>query len=674
MKAYVRHIGVISENNHVHSVSFDDGVNVVTGKSSTGKSALIEIFDYCFGSSDFTVPDGVITQVASIFFTVMRVGDVDVVLARKPKDSYVFLKEELDIEMFSNLAGLTLDYFESSYFVTLSTFKKELGRFFGLTVTDVDESAEDKERRGRKESGPSVRSFSSFILQHQNLIANKHAIFYRFDEKAKRDQAIDHFKIFCGFVDQEYFVKSQELGRLLKQKRILEIRAPKAAEERQRDTRLLEAAILEYAAISGESIGIEDPEAALKSPRRTLNTVKAKEVRTLPTSDEAILRRDSLEKSKALNIGELRQLQNRLMMVKSSVDHAKAYIESASAIALPSSVELHASECPFCHSQEIDLEEEANQLSKAIGWLNSELRRSPYMLESFEEEAAKIERDVTAKKQEIQVIEKSIAAIDLQIKDLKGFKTQHELSLKAKLKVEGILEAALDRKAQNLDEELRELNGKIEELSKDIRENYNVNERLDQARQYIDNTMKDIGARFEFEESYKPINLKFSLDTFDLWHEASDRKVFLRSMGSGANWLYCHLTLFLALHRYFCSLGIACSIPSILFIDQPSQVYFPSVLDVDSEFDAKKLADKEGNNRKRAVDEDIKAVTNLYSQLVRFCDETFRLTGIRPQIIITDHADHLTLEEGLPQFESLVNGRRWRNRGFIDPVPTISEG
>jgi len=48
------------------------------------------------------------------------------------------------------------------------------------------------------------------------------------------------------------------------------------------------------------------------------------------------------------------------------------------------------------------------------------------------------------------------------------------------------------------------------------------------------------------------INLKFDLHTFDLWHESPTMgNVYLRSMGSGANWLGTHLTRFLALHFVF---------------------------------------------------------------------------------------------------------------------------
>ncbi|HEV2694484.1 MAG TPA: DUF3732 domain-containing protein, partial [Verrucomicrobiae bacterium] len=39
-------------------------------------------------------------------------------------------------------------------------------------------------------------------------------------------------------------------------------------------------------------------------------------------------------------------------------------------------------------------------------------------------------------------------------------------------------------------------------------------------------------------------------------------------------------------------------------------------------------------------------------------------TGIEPQIIVTDHADNLTLDESVI-FNDYVRAR-WRNRGFIE--------
>ena len=38
-------------------------------------------------------------------------------------------------------------------------------------------------------------------------------VVFGFDEKEKREKTIDEFKIFAGFVDQEYYILKQELEK-----------------------------------------------------------------------------------------------------------------------------------------------------------------------------------------------------------------------------------------------------------------------------------------------------------------------------------------------------------------------------------------------------------------------------------------------------------------------------
>lgn len=666
MRAYIRHIGIVDLADSVHAVSFTPGVNVITGKSSTGKSAMIEIFDYCFGSSDFTVPEGVITKNSSIYFVVIRVKDTNLVLARKRDSGVAFIKQEAEDAVAADKNVFRISYFSDEYFIPLADFKKELGRYFGLVITDVDESLEEKKFRGnRKSPTPSIRSFASFMLQHQNLVANKHAIFYRFDEKEKREQTIEHFKIFTGFADQAYFLKSQELNSLKAEARQIEQQIPKAAEVKRKAREDLEASLREYSAISGATLALGSIDEALQNPMRVLELLKSTQVISFPLSDENARQRDEHEREKARLIGELRKRQHKLLSIKSSIDFAKRYTSDVAAVSVPTEAEMRVSECPFCSSPHHAVEGEANRLQDAIGWLNEELRRSPYLLDSFEADENRLVAEIEQNRQAIQALDDMILVLEEQIRDLANYKSQTELTLKAKWRVEAVLENLLDRKDSQLIEKLAELKQKIESLKRFLLEHYNIESKLGEAEEYLRSVMEEIGSLFEFEDSYRPINLRFSLETFDLWHESQERKVFLRSMGSGANWLYCHLTLFLALHRYFCTLGDLCSIPSILFLDQPSQVYFPSVIDHDTNFDPKKLALLEGESRTRPVDEDVRAVTNLYSELVRFCQETLKASGIEPQIIVTDHADHLVLDGDIP-FESLVQGRRWRTHGFIE--------
>lgn len=109
-------------------------------------------------------------------------------------------------------------------------------------------------------------------------------------------------------------------------------------------------------------------------------------------------------------------------------------------------------------------------------------------------------------------------------------------------------------------------------------------------------------------------------------------------MGSGANWLTCHVSLFLSLLHYLASQKDSV-VPSFLFLDQPSQVYFPSNF---GESDAK--------------DHDIRQVEKVYTAILEELDEIEQKVGFLPQIIVTDHADNLTL--GKYDFNNYVR-KRW---------------
>ncbi|WP_257643084.1 DUF3732 domain-containing protein [Pasteurella multocida] len=56
---------------------------------------------------------------------------------------------------------------------------------------------------------------------------------------------------------------------------------------------------------------------------------------------------------------------------------------------------------------------------------------------------------------------------------------------------------------------------------------YNIENRVIEANSRINIIMKEIGSKFDFETSYQPINLKFSLDSFDLFHQDNKKEIFI---------------------------------------------------------------------------------------------------------------------------------------------------
>ena len=669
MKTLIHEIGVIDKQGNKHPVNFKKGLNVVTGKSSTGKSALIEIFDYCFGSGENTIPKGVITTSAAIYYVALAVNEQDMVVARDPEiTSKAFLRR---VETF-NSADIIRDYFSSTYFRPLVEFKKHLREFF-LDIDDVDESlaARANRRFNKKSATPSIRSFSSFMLQHQNLVANKHALFYRFDEKEKRDQAIEHTKIFLGLVDQKFFHLSQEKERLTADIKRLE----RQKETNKRTSESYKQKVGPVLSQLYALMGFQDEPLSLKKVLRHPQDAKYQlddiivPEKINHNSDAITERYNQLKLARNQKATELRKLQRQASSINKHIQEEERFVDNVKQFSAPEHVHISTSICPFCHTEKDTLRESAEKLRLAITKVTGNLAQARPMKAKFESSLVDVQRNIEVVSRALTELNQQITEVEKTEKQLAEQKSLYESVLMQKAKLFALLDTLNIANDADLEKQIKDLSKQIKDINKDLKK-YDVQKGLVNAAAKVNEFMADIGSHFEFETSYQPINLHFSFETFDLYHVTPEQeKIYLRSMGSGANWLSCHVTLFLALHKYFAELGDKCAIPSILFLDQPTQVYFPNFnRDTSESFEEQKTQEtKQRTKKERPVDEDIKAVENLFSRLSIYCSELELNEGFSPQIIVTDHADNLTLTNGV-LFESLVHGNRWRMRGLINPI------
>jgi septal ring factor EnvC (AmiA/AmiB activator) len=669
MNTLIHEIGVIDKQGNKHPVNFKAGLNVVTGKSSTGKSALIEIFDYCFGSGENTIPKGVITTSAAIYYVALAVNEQDIVIARDPViASKAFFRR---VEAF-NTKDIDRDYFNASYFRPLDEFKKHLRELF-LDIDDVDESlaARANRRFNQKAPTPSVRSFSSFMLQHQNLVANKHALFYRFDEKEKRDQAIEHTKIFLGLVDQKFFHLSQEKERFSAKIRRLE----RQKETNKRTSESYKQKVGPVLSQLYALMGFKDEPLSLDKVLRHPQDAKDQfdgiivSEKINYNSDASTQRYNQLKLARNQKNAELRKLQRQASSINKHLQEEELFVDNVKQFSSPKHVHISASVCPFCHTEKDSLRQSAEKLQQAITKVSGNLAQARPMKAKFESSLVDVQRNIEVVSRALTELNQQIAEIEKTDKQLAEQKSLYESVVMQKAKLFALLDNLNMADDAELEKEIKEVRKQLKKINDDLKQ-YDVQKGLERASAKVNEYMVEIGRHFSFEASYKPINLHFSFETFDLYHlTPENERIYLRSMGSGANWLYCHVTLFLALHKYFAELGDKCAIPSILFLDQPTQVYFPNFnRDNSNSFEEQKSKEEEQRTDKdRPVDEDVKAVENLFSQLLTYCNEVKTNYGFSPQIIVTDHADNLTLSNGV-SFESLVNNNRWRMRGLIHPV------
>lgn len=130
--------------------------------------------------------------------------------------------------------------------------------------------------------------------------------------------------------------------------------------------------------------------------------------------------------------------------------------------------------------------------------------------------------------------------------------------------------------------------------------------------------MSDWARLLELEHSASPLRL--DLKKLTIVADTDDGPVPMDRMGSGENWVGYHLIGHLALHKWFVDRDRP--VPRFLFLDQPSQVYFPPETDINGFMSS-------------VTEDDREAVSRIF----RFAFDVVNAMTLRFQVVITEHAD-----------------------------------
>jgi hypothetical protein len=185
----------------------------------------------------------------------------------------------------------------------------------------------------------------------------------------------------------------------------------------------------------------------------------------------------------------------------------------------------------------------------------------------------------------------------------------------------------------------------IKEIKKQLKK-YNLEQKIESANYFLSEKMTSISQQLDFEKELQPGRMFFNLKEFEFYYQYKNETIRLSEMGSGANWLACHISLFLALLHLICKENS--SMPAFLFIDQPSQVYFPRAI--------KKITPlEEGADPTKTFDENIIQVKNIFNVIIKEIWAIKEEYNIDTQVILLEHADE-------PEFDQYVR-KRWDTNG-----------
>ncbi|NVL24698.1 DUF3732 domain-containing protein, partial [Pseudomonas syringae pv. actinidiae] len=219
------------------------------------------------------------------------------------------------------------------------------------------------------------------MLQHQNLVANKHAVFYRFDEKVKRDQAIDHFKTLMGIVDEAYFDIRKELTEVEYELRRVQHKIPKEDKLRKEIIKSFDDLLTRYSAQAGKPLFEMNSDEIYIKPKAALRQLLGTPVTVDGLSDNYEDTLKMLRGRKAKLVAEMREKIGRRNLVERSMERAQGIGDSFVALKTPRSNALDHTICPMCDSHTEIPDDQANKLTAAIDWLNDQMKLSPYAME-----------------------------------------------------------------------------------------------------------------------------------------------------------------------------------------------------------------------------------------------------------------------------------------------------
>lgn len=165
----------------------------------------------------------------------------------------------------------------------------------------------------------------------------------------------------------------------------------------------------------------------------------------------------------------------------------------------------------------------------------------------------------------------------------------------------------LEQSVKKIEERIKEIDGVLDRDS--------VEERKQSALSRIQGNMTNWAKELHLEHCDNPYRL--DLNKVTMMVDKPERPVPLKQLGSGSNWVGVHLITYFALHYFFISAKRP--VPRFLFLDQPSQVYFPSELD------------------EKEID------WNEVNKMYQFIIERTKEAKGKLQVIVVDHAN---LKEG----------------------------
>lgn len=605
-----------------------DGLNIITGLASTGKSSLSDIVEYCMGEDDCKIAEGFIREKVSWFAVTFQFPHEQVFIAKpNPKPGHV----QCSLAMVMRGREIrTPDFKALKHNGGDELIHEVLSSLLGIPEAKTPVP----ERSSRTGYSVNVKHTTFYLFQKQGLVASKELLFYRQSEEhlpqAIRDTFAVLFRISnAGDMETEAIRRATQRELKIAQR---ELRVAQETEDAL-DTRGLgllaeaRAVGIPFSNSAGNNAPSENgAESDLMVSLRDVLTWRAGQIPLLADSEMAKLqaRRSSLRT-------ERRQIQDQIASVQRYVTGASDFQTEAqeqrsrleSINALPRSPS-GAWQWPFLSEADARMDGIAQALLAELSSLDKDLENVGGARPRLDAHLAELTDKVSRLREEIREIE-----IDLNAAVLAEEKaaSQEDANTQA-AKVQGRVSFYLDSLAPSntistLKLKVERLQAKLDQLTQQAGSDDDADARMESVITHISATMTALVR--EFKAYFSEFPFRLDMRNLTVVVQRPGNPVPMIRTGGGANWLAYHISALLAVHHYAWENNVP--IPRFLMLDQPTQVYFPSQTAYESVAgDAKRV---------RTVDVDLAAAKRLFETLLNYTKVV--VPGF--QLIVTEHAN-----------------------------------
>lgn len=601
-------------------LSFEPGVvNVISGASKTGKSAVIPIIDYCLGAEKCTIPVGVIREECSWFGVVVETVEGQKLLARRePGDQKstgdMFVLEGPEVEVPDKIESKNTN---------VDIVKASLDRLAGLSSVDFETGSE----RGYK-SRVSFRDLAAFMFQPQNIVANPDVLFFKADTNEHREKLKTIFPYVLNAITPRILALRQQKEQLERQLRReeFELKGLQSATEglvNEGRTWLQRAIELGLSPVQ------EIPEHWADLVDR-LREVVARGVSTLsPTMEGIDATLDRLgqlrtqESDLAAEVTSHRQRLNDLRRLReSSESYGDAMLLQRDRLSISTWLRDRAGEVldPIV-ALDGGWRQRLDMLCSTLEEVEVQLGSHPFMSDAMDAEMVRQRGATEDALARLTVLRREKAAYQAASDENERAAERFRSAERFLGALEQII-AQFDRSDSTspLQAGIEDLKKRIQQLSEEISE-HGIKRQLDRAIHTIQGHTSRIVPLMDAE--YPDASVRLNVKELTVQVTRGNREDYLWEIGSGANWLAYHVAVTLALQLFFLE-SKHHPVPWLLVYDQPSQVYFP-----------KRSAQSEGSPDENGWgDQDVQAVRKVFEVLAGVTEKA----GSRLQIIVLDHA------------------------------------